>query len=352
MNIDEYKATHQKYEQRTKQNLADLAKWAEQEALPWLWSELAGILGKKKIPPLMPHDAIRQGLQTTFADRERMPLRPNFYISHLTMLDAEVKKYCGAVSRFIAEPNPYAANATIYNLHGGLWTCLLDGIVLFEQAGHFLLNLSAAYGAWSRRVEHPFEMFAGAKQAVYGQFSGVAHDDRAPFVPIAVIRAAIEIRIRMAFGIYAYSDPRNDNMVPIDMRQLFEEIRNHLPKIEFAVDFHDVMKVYRWSNPYLHAGWRDFVWVPGYVLRFLHPLFADNRPTPDGGLALDGGIRMPRELWRTVRAAFDTSRATPLRLMPRELWLAIRGVFSRRRRNRQLILNSAEENHAACVFLD
>src|SRR5271154_1566215 len=102
MNADQYKAERRKFDALSEQNLKDLANWAEQQALPWLWAELTGILPGKRVVPLDPRDAIRQGLQTTFADREKMLLSPNFYVAQLTMLDAELKRYCGAVARFTA----------------------------------------------------------------------------------------------------------------------------------------------------------------------------------------------------------------------------------------------------------
>jgi hypothetical protein len=349
MNEDDYKRALNGWRNADRQNLAAMAQWAEQDALPWLWKELAGILGQKNARPLQPAEAIRMGLQTTPADREKMPLKPSYYHAHLSMLDSEAKKYIKAVGRFMAQPNPFAGNAAIYNLHGGLISLLNHGIILFEQAGQCLLNLPGVYGSWRRTQEHPFEIFKGAEQIIYGRFSGLTHDDRAPFTPVAVLRTAVENRLRSAFGIYGYYDPRTNGIRPIDLGQLIEAITPRLAKIEFAVDFHDVVKIYRWSNPYLHAGWRDFVWVPGYALEFLHPLFADTRPAPGGGWSIDGGVRMPRETWRDIRRSFEEA---PRRNVFVELWRAIVGVFKRRRGRTILQLNGADEQSSACVFLN
>jgi len=167
---------------------------------------------------------------------------------------------------------------------------------------------------------------------------------------VAVLRTAIELRIRSAFGIQGYVDPTNNNFIPIDLSQLFEEIGSHLPKIVFAVDFHDVVKVYRWSNFYLHGGWRDFVWVPGFALQFLRPLFQDEPQTPNWDI--DGGIRMPREVWRAIRTSFGLSRTSSSSFLVSEIWKAVGGVVQRRKKNSRLILNPADEQAAACVFLD
>jgi hypothetical protein len=65
---------------------------------------------------------------TTPADREKMPLKTNFYHAHVTMMDSELRKYIEAVSRFVQTPRPYAENATAYTLHGGLINLLRDGL--------------------------------------------------------------------------------------------------------------------------------------------------------------------------------------------------------------------------------
>jgi len=96
MDANQYKTELHRWRDVNRQNLIDLTQWAAQTALPWLWAELAGILGKGSLDPLQPMHAIRQGLQTTPADRETMPLRPTFYHAHLTMLDSEARKCLGS----------------------------------------------------------------------------------------------------------------------------------------------------------------------------------------------------------------------------------------------------------------
>lgn len=330
-------------------NLNDLAQWTEQVGLPWLWEELAGILGKKKIEPLLPNHTIRQGLQATFADRAKMPMKPTFYHAQLTMLDSQARKYLSAAKTFKGTATPYAPNATVHVLHGGLHGMMHYGTIFLEQASQGILHLRDAYGGWARRQELPFEIFSGARQIIYGRFSGIAHDDAAPFVSVAVIRTALENRLRSAFGIYGFYNHDNMNLKHIMLSDLFDAIQPHLSRIEFAVDFYDIARIYRWSNPYLHAGWRDFVWVPGYALDFLKPVFVDGGLTPGGGWDINGGIRMPREVWREIRASFKKSKR-PGRL--EALVQAVLGLFRRRNVASTLELNAADEDHSACLFLD
>ena len=332
-------------------NLVELANWAKAEGLPWLWDELAGIISDRAVKPLKSQDAIRKGLQVTHADREKMPRQSNFYIAQLTMLDSEVKRYCRAVTNFDSQTSPYAT-ATVHTLHVALKAHLDHGRILLEQAGHALLDLPGAYGAWSRRIEDPFEIYKGAEKIVYGTYSCLTHTDRAPYTPIAVLRAAIEIRLRSAFCIEGYIDSSNNAFVPIELRRLLDAVSEYLPKIEFAVDFHDIDKIYRWCNFYLHAGWRDFPWVVGFAVQFLRPLFADRETTPDGGWSIYGGIRMNREDWQAIRFRFEQANQIKKGELFKDLCRILMSSFRSKERTRHLILNQAREADAKCVFLN
>ena len=95
----------------------------------------------------------------------------------------------------------------------------------------------------------------------------------------------------MRAGFAAAGKLNHSNRSRDRLSAVFDEINKHASSIQLQVDLHDVMKVYRWTNPYLHAGWRDFVWVPGYVLQFLRPLFVGPDKGPLEDRSINGGMR-------------------------------------------------------------
>jgi hypothetical protein len=221
--------------------------------------------------------------------------------------------------------------------------------VLLEQAGAGVAGVPGYYRAWKRGAEHPFEVAQGTRQMIYGVYSGLAFADRAPYLPVAVLRTAIELRLRHAFGIYGLVDLLNPgDLVPIDMSKLFEAIQKHQHEIDFAVDIHDVWKVYRWSNFYLHGGYRDYPWVPGFLLGYLWPLFADQKSTPKGGWSIDGGIRLKKDAWRSVRSALTPpalDRTFKMRI--KNAWAALFPRVGRR-----LELPADEGERAQVIFVN
>ena len=117
MDLSEYKQALTKFDQITAQNLAEMADWMEKNGLSWLWSELASII-RRNVKPVSQELAIRQGLETTPVDRGKMPLKPSYYVAHLTMLDTEARRICAAAVAFGKSAENFAPKATIFELQG------------------------------------------------------------------------------------------------------------------------------------------------------------------------------------------------------------------------------------------
>jgi hypothetical protein len=263
MNINDYSSKLDALKEATQQNLTDLALWTEQVALPWLWAELGGAIltPKQRHPqartaptsptlrPMKNGEAVRQGLIISVADRFTKDTAPPFYQAQLTMLDSEARRYCKAIASFMQAPDKFAENATIHTLHPALLELMGYARVLLEDAGREVTDVAGFFGAWRKRREHPFEVFKGTEQIVYGAYSGMTHADRAPYIPVAVLRTAIELRLRQAFCIHSLVDPaKPEETVPIDMSRIFTAMQARQGEIEFAVDMHDIWKIYRWST--------------------------------------------------------------------------------------------------------
>lgn len=362
MNNNEYLSKLEQLKEVNRANLIAMGKWVQNEALPWLWNELGGVVltPKQKHPmattsPTAPKlksmkdaEAVRQGLITSVAERKKLA-EPSFYQAQLTMLDSEARRYCKNIDGFSKETSVFAEEAVVHTLHRALLEMMRLAIVLLEDAAREVTNVPGYFAAWRRPYETPFEIFKGTEQIIYGTYSGMTHVDRAPYTPVAVLRTAIELRLRHAFGASSFIDPaKPEELIPIDLSKLFEAIQTQQSEIEFAVDLHDVWKIYRWGNFYLHGGVRDFPWVPGFLLQYLRPLFADPRTGPNGSWNINGGIRMKREAWRAVRSALQPQMETPS--LAKRLANALREL--RPSKKRQLELPVVDEKSAQCMFLD
>ncbi|KVN36020.1 hypothetical protein WJ63_01560 [Burkholderia pyrrocinia] len=294
-------------------------------------------------------EAVRAGLMISITDRTEMLKDASYYRAQLTMLDAEATHYCDTIDKFATVPQAelFAEAAAVHTLHRALIDIMRSAIPLLESAAACVTGVPTYFAAWSRKVETPFEVFKGTEQIIYGTYSGMTHADRAPHIPVAVLRTAIELRLRYAFGISGYVNAsRPDERIPIDLSKLFEAIQNRQRDIEFAVDIHDVWKIYRWSNFYLHAGVREYPWVAGFLLKYLFPLFYDIRAEPNGNWNSNGGIRMKRETWHAVRSVLEPeAERSNFALRLRNAW---RALFPGPKRT--LSLAPFTEDQAQCMF--
>ena len=164
-------------------NLVALKEWTRVEALPWLWDELGGAVltpkpkhpmaksppAPKKLNPMNDAEAVRHGLMTSVADREKLVSEPLFYHAQLTMLDAEAKRYCSNIDAlFGAGTNVFASEAVVHTLHRALLDRMRLVLVLLEDAAREVAAVPGYFGAWRRSYETPFEVFKGTEQIIYG----------------------------------------------------------------------------------------------------------------------------------------------------------------------------------------
>lgn len=367
MNHNDYFQKLQQLEDCNAANLSTLGAWTRNDALPWLWTEMAGAIlepkqkhpnattapAPRKLTPMTDADAVRQGLMVSVADRVNRAEDPNFYRAQLTMLDKEATRYCNSIDSFSQATVQaasqgtaiFAADAVVHTLHRALKDMMRYALILLEDAAREVTEVPGYFGAWRRKHETPFEVFKGTEQIIYGTYSGMTHADRAPYIPVAVLRTAIELRLRDAFCVSSYVNPsKPEDLIPIDLSKLFEAIQTRQKDIVFAVDLHDVWKIYRWSNFYLHGGVRDFPWVPGFLLQYLRPLFSG----PAGSLSMNAGVQMKRETWHAVREALQPEierHSLTQRLCNawRALWPAKKPLLE---------LPAVDEKAAQCVFLN
>lgn len=288
--------------------------WLAHEGIEHVRMEMAGILGLKYLPSMAACEAVRQGLVTTAHEQTTLLHSARFYEAQTAMFAAEATRYTNIIARADFSAMVRFGDASVHELSEGLHDLLLDALAMLEQAGHALLKCPGVYGVWSSRFDMPFQIYKAAEQVTYGKFSLLTHIDRAPFVGIALLRVAIETRLREAFHVYAYEDPRNHSIQPISISELLEAIGLHCPSAVFAVGRHDIAKIYRWTNFYLHAGRRDFSWTPGFALQYVRP-FISGRPKPDKGWSINNGILVPRTEWDAVQQHFLT-KARPGQTFP------------------------------------
>lgn len=136
------------------------------------------------------------------------------------------------------------------------------------------------------------------RQEIYGGASLHAFADKELSASIGTIRQLIELRIRRSFGILSLKDA-NSNIVPLDMSKLFEVVGKHRSEIEFPIKLENIIRIYRWSNNYIHSGLGDYPWIPMYLERMLRD-FSFGKEEKDGSWSVYNGIKTKQKVLDSI----------------------------------------------------
>ena len=284
------------------------AEWTRDEAVPWVRREMEGIYAKA-FPVVPDHEAIRAGLTITLMDLLELPKKASFWGAQLVMFESETSRYVNAGLNCHSTSTAPFKNTAEWEVNEGLRRHLRDAVIMLESAGTIRLDLEGAYGAWAVGEYHTFPMYKAAEQLAYGRYSGLTHTDEAEHASSAILRTAIELRIRRAFGIQSYLNQNTGELTPISLSGIMKKVLEQAKHIHCPVDLHDVNRIYRWSNPYLHAGRKSYAWQAGFCLQHLRPLFVGpNKLKSRSGFSMDGGLEMPRVVWERIRRPFTKTK--------------------------------------------
>ena len=136
------------------------------------------------------------------------------------------------------------------------------------------------------------------RQEIYGSASFHAFADKELSACIGTIRQLIELRIRRSFGILSLKDT-NGNIVPLDMSKLFEVVSKYRSEIEFPIKLENIIRIYRWSNNYIHSGLGDYPWIPMYLELMLRD-FSFGQEEKDGSWSVYNGIKTKRDVLDSI----------------------------------------------------
>lgn len=113
------------------------------------------------------------------------------------------------------------------------------------------------------------------------------HSDTA----INQLRMAIEIRLLRGFGVAARVTLAGA-VVPLALSEILEAIAPRKSDITFGVPFEHIERLYRWSNIYMHSGFKQYTWSQIYGLHYLRPfLLGSGTNTYDGIITRSGIVK-------------------------------------------------------------
>ena len=144
------------------------------------------------------------------------------------------------------------------------------------------------YGIGKNRRHDSFQISHAAAQLMFGGSPFFAFTDLATDSGAALLRVALEARIRFGFGLLGVLDLSNQTILPLNMSTILAAVKVHESKFKLAIPLQHIERIYGWSNIYVHVGLKHFTWSPIFVLGYLNPLLRGCEYP--GGTSVHAGI--------------------------------------------------------------
>ncbi|MBI1357905.1 MAG: hypothetical protein GC160_26505 [Acidobacteria bacterium] len=254
---------------------------------------------------------LEQGFPDGWSDYERKAKNETFY-------KANAKIFLGQVEALDADSPSSPTPDSWQHRYEIIKSLLLGSIALLNDWASHTQQIDDVYNVWRAGVDHPSLIYRGAVALSRGDAG------HSPYAAVSLLRAAIELRLRWAFGVLGRIEP-NGGVAPIAMSTLLAEVSKQKNNIRFSVDFDHICRLYGWCNIHMHAGLKLYEWLPLFALDYLDPLFSA-QPCTTGirpGVSLHAGIRTTSVVFDAVRGALEPSDGGVMLVRPESCHIVI-----------------------------
>ncbi|SDW33704.1 hypothetical protein [Nitrosomonas communis] len=240
--------------------------------LDWYEREALALLGKKRLPALQDNQIIQQMLAKSPNDENKKLSDPAYYTANVVAYLKVCKDILqpNFIKQFDVSSGGVLDDLIIYNYHRLFRALLFDSLVLLnEYAYRIKERVEPPYGCGKNLSQHHMTMYQSLKQSIFGQASFHSFTEIQPDLAVSIIRQIVELRVRRAFGVLGWYQPQTQSVEPLPISKLFEEIKKHESDIDLSVPLECLMRIYGWSNIFLHTGIKDYIWKPIVVKQYL-----------------------------------------------------------------------------------
>ena len=222
----------------------------------------------RKISNYSVDDTIAGMLADTDKEFEKRVKKKGFYICHANAILYVIRSIFNdaTIETLRVAASDKRTKFLLESYQEILHKILLDIEDLSSLYGESVKGNTEYHSYIRHRFVKPAQLHQVLRQGLYGSVSFHSFIDKEPSAAIGTIRQMIELRIRGAFGAMAIIDSQQNNAImPLKMSKVFEIVKKHEKDIEFPIKFENIIRIYNWSNSFIHSGLGDYSWIPYYV---------------------------------------------------------------------------------------
>lgn len=201
---------------------------------------------------------------------------------------------------------------------------MLDAHVLLDDWARLNQGVPGMYGIGKNTIHDAMQISHAAQQLMFAGSPLFSFSDNATYASTALIRVAIETRLRFGFGLLGVRDLATDTVKPLNLSRVIDAAGKHVATIDFAVQLQHISRIYSWANIYVHMGWTHYMWSPIFAHQYLGP-FLRGRKYP-GGMSVHAGIITDAATVAAIQAEtavalnLDPARDELIKLDPKDCW--------------------------------
>ncbi len=173
-----------------------------------------------------------------------------------------------------------------------------ETIVFLDSANYHIRGTFAGYEWGKRNVIHSAEAFSASQMLLRSRIyeSSMGEFAVRP-TSIFLLRQAIEIRLKNIFGIDRITDDRG-KIERIPGSVFVELVRGNEDAVDFPVKASLLMKIYNWTQYYIHGGFIPYIWEIEWAHNVLTPLFTPR--TSETGWSLYGSVQIKKSYYDAI----------------------------------------------------
>lgn len=278
-----------------------LAQWMLLEGLP-LYESAFHQETRKAIPRLTDDKLVEQAYADGINDADRKLGQFAYYGANARVFMDICRGVANTIVNIQANTPELIAVADYFapNHVKLLHTLGFDGVFLLEEWAENVQQTHAVYGVGKSMRHSAFQISHAADKVAHGWSPFFAYRDTAVESSPALIRVAIETRLRFGFGVLGIKECATGAILPLNLSALFKAIDAHASSVRFAVPLQNIKRLYGWSNIYVHLGVKDYMWSPMFALKYINSFLRGGSHAT--GFSVDAGIQTDK---KTIEAIQD-----------------------------------------------
>ncbi|MFJ3411351.1 hypothetical protein [Pseudomonas protegens] len=302
--IDVFRKEFQQYSSLNNpdaKQVSNFASWLEERGIP-LFKEAFKQETNRPIPSLPDEKLIEQAYPKGLNEIDKKQLQQTFYVSNAQIFVQTCSWIASTVVNASSDPRAEVFSSRHFDL---LHYLVLDAMVLLDDWAHLTQDVPAMYGIGKNAWHSASQIALATDQLIFSGSPFFAFTDNSTDSGIALLRIALETRMRFGFGLLGVVELSTQSVLPLNLSTVFKAIDKHQHKFKLAVPLQHIERIYGWSNIYVHIGLKHFMWSPIFALRYMNRLLRGGEYSK--GFSVNAGIEIDKATLLAIQDEAETA---------------------------------------------